>query len=272
MKKIKLAHIIKTIKNKGKEDSISFQDMYLFRHAMKLVGEYLAEDSTYSGVIIKDQSDKTIVMINSTNTHSDTESGKIFEFMIIPTGDVADTSKFYDHKCEGIMRGFTGEEKDFILSCGDKTIVPAGVLLYDVYNSERMERIATPAKAKLEILYTNRNLRGRGVATRLKHHFNEALKCRGVDSFFGYSSALDLIDGKDKKNSNEVLKRIYGRMGIHIVPDDPHGLFFGYPKEFEDIDLPIKYLNPTKTTAKSKSKSGSIDTAKPVAVLEELEK
>ena len=57
-------------------------------------------------------------------------------------------------------------------------------------------------------------------------------------------------------------------MGIHIVPKDPHGLFFGYPNEFESIDLPAKYLSPVS----KKNMKYEKEKAHPVSVVEELVK
>ena len=265
MKSHALEHVVQSIRNKKSKDTIPFKDMYLFRHVMGEISK-MSPKAKFAGILVKDKNGDSIVMVNLLDGHGDTETGKIFEFKIM---DTVAYDKFRDHddsKCTDIMTGFDSEKYDLKLSFADKTIVPAGVMLYGVYDNERVARNDHPANAKIEILYTNRNLRGQGVATRLKNHFNEILKHKGIQSYFGYSSALDLIDGKDKHNSNEVLKRIYGRMGIHIVPKDPHGLFFGYPNEFESIDLPTKYLSPVS----KKNMKYEKEKAHPVAVVEEL--
>ena len=267
MKPQRIEHVIQAIKNKRKVDHISYQDMYLFRHAMSTVSRY-EPDNKYSGIMVKDKSGKSMVMIHSVERMGDTERGRLYEFIIMPTAEYDTFDNKDDDKCERIMQNFDNFKPRYVESVGEQTIVPAGILIYDIYDADRVERSGVPANAKLEILYTNRSLRGQGVATRLKGHFNEVLKNRDIGSYFGYSNALDLIDGKDKKNSNEVLKRIYGRMGIHIVPDDPHGLFFGYPKEFDSILLPTKYLNPLHTI----TKQPDLANARPMALVEELSK
>lgn len=260
--------VVRTIRNKKSRDTIPFHDMYLFKHVMGEIGK-MSPKSKYAGIIVKDKNGDSIVMVNLVDTHTDTETGKIFEFKIM---DTVEYNKFKDHddpKCSGIMTTFESDKYNLYMTIGDKTIVPAGVMLYGIFDKAKAEEHHHPSNAKIEILYTNRNLRGQGIATRLKNHFNEILKHKGIDSYFGYSSALDLIDGKDKCNSNVVLKRIYGRMGIHIVPDDRHGLFFGYPSEFESIDLPPKYLDPEAAKPRMKYEK---DAVKPVAVVEEIVK
>ena len=261
-------HVVQSIRNRKSKDTIPYKDLYLFRHVMGEISK-MSPKARFAGIIVKDQNGDSIVMVNLIDGHGDTETGKIFEFKIMDTAAYDKFKDRDDSKCTDIMTGFDRDKFNLTLSFADKTIVPAGVMLYGVYDNERVARNNHPAHAKREILYTNRNLRGQGVATRLKNHFNEILKHKGIESYFGYSSALDLIDGKDKHNSNEVLKRIYGRMGIHIVPKDPHGLFFGYPNEFESIDLPAKYLSPVTHKKYTKYEK---DKAHPVSVVEELVK
>lgn len=260
--------VVNAIRNRKVKDAVPFEDMYLFKHVMGEIGK-MSPMSKYAGIIVKDSKGDSIVMVNLIDGHGDTTTGKIFEFKIM---DTSEYDKFKDHddpKCSSIMTTFDNDKYNLYLTVGSKTIVPAGVMLYGMYDNKKVQETHIPTNAKIEILYTNRNLRGQGIATRLKNHFNEILKHNGIDSYFGYSSALDLIDGKDKRNSNDVLKRIYSRMGIHIVPDDKHGLFFGYPNEFESISLPAKYLNPVGAKPKIKYEK---DAVKPVAVVEEIVK
>lgn len=226
----------------------------------------ISPEAALSGIIVKDKNGDSIVMINLIDGYGDIETGKIFEFKIINTIDYDKFRDYDDTKCADIMTYFNSDNYELKLSFDDKTIVPTGVILYNVYDNERVACNGYPANAKIEILYVNSNFRGQGVATRLINHFNEILKHKGIESYFGYSSALDLIDGKDKVDSNEVLKSIYDRMDMNIVSNDKDGLFFGYPNEFENLNLPLEYLSPlTKKNVKDKKEN-----TQPVAVVREL--
>jgi len=237
-----IGQIINNLHNK-KQNKISSVELQLFRHVIKTTLEY-NPNGYCSGIIVKDKNNNSFVMINLIENNQNSIFGKLLEFKIMSTEDYNKIKSSRDKKCHNLIQGFFNQPYDYTLSLEDKTILPAGILLYDIRTAETIKNRQYPTNAKLEILYTNRNLRGQGVATRLKKHFNEMLKYRGIDSYFGYASALDLIDCSNIHDSNNILKNIYTRMGIHLEPGDKNGLFFGYPNEFDSISLPNQYLAP----------------------------